>query len=184
ATGDVTFSGTAGATTAIVTGSGATYTVAVSGMTASGTVIATIPTGVVHDSLGNGNSPSTSTDNTVTFIACTGPTIACPPPVTVPCLTAVPAADFAGGNTSGGCGTVTVTHVGDSQSVPGSSCNNVITRTYKATDSEDNVSTCTQAITVNDTNAPTATQGTIASCHADATSANNAALAATTDLTD
>ena len=42
ATGDVTLSGTAGATTATVTGSGTTYNVAVSGMTGSGTVIATI----------------------------------------------------------------------------------------------------------------------------------------------
>src|SRR5439155_683680 len=37
ATGDVTLGGTAGATTAIVTGSGTTYDVAVSGMTADGT---------------------------------------------------------------------------------------------------------------------------------------------------
>ena len=42
ATGDVTLGGTAGATTAIVTGSGTTYDVAVSGMTTGGTVIATI----------------------------------------------------------------------------------------------------------------------------------------------
>ena len=40
-TGDVTLSGTAGATTATVTGSGTTYNVAVTGMTTSGTVIAT-----------------------------------------------------------------------------------------------------------------------------------------------
>ena len=41
AAGDVTLSGTAGATTATVTGSGTTYNVAVSGMTSDGTVIAT-----------------------------------------------------------------------------------------------------------------------------------------------
>jgi hypothetical protein len=62
----VTLSGTAGATTANVTGSGTTYNVAVSGMTAVGTVIATIPAGVASGS-GNQNQPSTSTDNTVTF---------------------------------------------------------------------------------------------------------------------
>ena len=44
----MTLSGTAGATTAIVTGSGTTYNVAVSGMTGSGTVIATIAAGVAH----------------------------------------------------------------------------------------------------------------------------------------
>jgi subtilisin-like proprotein convertase family protein len=72
ATGDVTLSGTAGATTAIVTGSGAIYNVAVSGMTASGTVIATIAAGVAQ-ACSQPNNASTSTDNTVT--------INCVPPV-------------------------------------------------------------------------------------------------------
>lgn len=74
ATGDVTLSGTAGATTGIVTGSGTTYNVAVSGMTANGTVIATITAGKATDAAGNGNTASTSTDNTVTWAgACTTP---------------------------------------------------------------------------------------------------------------
>ena len=67
ATGDVTLGGTAGATTATVTGGPTTYNVAVSGMTGDGTVIATIAAGVASDSLGNGNTASTSTDNTVTY---------------------------------------------------------------------------------------------------------------------
>src|SRR6266542_3141297 len=67
ATGDVTLTGTAGATTATVTGGGTTYNVAVSGMTGSGTVIATLVAGVAHDVAGNGSSVSTSTDNTVTY---------------------------------------------------------------------------------------------------------------------
>ena len=67
ATGDVTLTGTAGATTATVTGSGTNYNVAVSGMTNDGTVIATINSGVASDALGNLNSASTSTDNVVTF---------------------------------------------------------------------------------------------------------------------
>jgi CSLREA domain-containing protein len=66
-TGDVTLSGTAGATTATVTGSGSSYNVAVSGMTQSGTVTATIAAGVATDDAGNPNTASTSTDNTVTF---------------------------------------------------------------------------------------------------------------------
>jgi CSLREA domain-containing protein len=66
-TGDVTLSGTAGATTAIVSGSGTTYNVAVSGMTQTGTVTATIAAGVATDAAGNPNTASTSTDNTVTF---------------------------------------------------------------------------------------------------------------------
>jgi CSLREA domain-containing protein len=75
ATGDVTLSGTAGATTASVAGSGTTYDVAVSGMTQDGTVIATIAAGVATDAAGNGNTASTSTDNTVSYDI-TPPTIA------------------------------------------------------------------------------------------------------------
>jgi hypothetical protein len=67
ATGDVTLSGTAGATTATVTGSGTTYNVAVSGMTSAGTVIASLAAGVSSDAAGNLNTASTSTDNTVTL---------------------------------------------------------------------------------------------------------------------
>ena len=74
ATGDVTLSGTAGATTATVTGSGTTYNVAVSGMTSNGTVIASLLAGVAHDAAGNASTASTSTDNTVTYDA-TSPTV-------------------------------------------------------------------------------------------------------------
>jgi len=66
-TGDVTLSGTSGATTATVTGSGTTYNVAVTGMTGSGTVIASLLAGVASDAAANGNEASTSTDNTVTY---------------------------------------------------------------------------------------------------------------------
>ncbi|MGC8862607.1 MAG: beta strand repeat-containing protein, partial [Armatimonadota bacterium] len=64
---DVTIGGTAGATTAEVTGSGTTYNVAVSGMTSAGTVVVSVAESVAHDSVGNPNSASTSTDNTVAF---------------------------------------------------------------------------------------------------------------------
>src|SRR5207247_8290178 len=65
---DVTIGGTAGGTkTVTVTGGPSTYTVAVSGMTTAGTVIATIAAGMATDAAGNGNTASTSTDNTVTF---------------------------------------------------------------------------------------------------------------------
>ncbi len=70
ATGDVTVAGTAGGTkTATVTGSGTTYNVAVSGVTTSGTVIATIGQNAANDAATNGNTASTSTDNTVTYNA-------------------------------------------------------------------------------------------------------------------
>ncbi len=63
---DVTLDGTAGATTALVTGGPSTYNVAVSGMTGDGTVTASIGADVVD---GDGNYPSTSTDNEVTYDA-------------------------------------------------------------------------------------------------------------------
>ncbi len=75
-TGDVTLSGTAGATTATVTGSGTTYNVAVSGMTGDGTVTASIAAGAAHDAASNPSSASTSTDNTVTYQTdLTGPAV-------------------------------------------------------------------------------------------------------------
>ncbi len=67
ATGDVVLSGTAGATAAVVTGSGTTYTVSVSGMTGSGTVIASLLAGIAHDAAGNASAASASTDDTVTY---------------------------------------------------------------------------------------------------------------------
>ena len=69
ATGDVTLAGTAGATTAVVTDSGdaTTFSVAVSGMTQSGTVIASVGAGVATDAATNPNTASTSTDNTVMY---------------------------------------------------------------------------------------------------------------------
>jgi hypothetical protein len=67
---DVVFTGSTapGTLSASVSGSGTTYTVTVTGMTGNGTVIASIPAGVAVDAAGNGNSISTSTDNTVTYV--------------------------------------------------------------------------------------------------------------------
>jgi len=71
---DLTLGGTApGTLKAIVTGGGTTYTVAVSGMTGTGTVTAAVKAGAAHDAAGNLSEASTSTDNTVTYIA--GPVI-------------------------------------------------------------------------------------------------------------
>ncbi len=67
ATGDVTLTGTAGATTAMVSGSGTTYTVSVAGMSQNGTVTASIAAGVAFDAALNGNLASTFTDSTVTY---------------------------------------------------------------------------------------------------------------------
>lgn len=71
---DVVLSGTAGPTIASVTGSGTTYTVAVTGMTSTGTVVASIPANAATDTLGNKSPASTSADNSVSFILVHAPT--------------------------------------------------------------------------------------------------------------
>lgn len=83
-TGDVTLSGTAGATTAIVSPiDSLRWNIAISGMTQSGTVIATISAGVATDTAGNPNLAATVLDNTVLFDQ-TSPTATlttAPPPI-------------------------------------------------------------------------------------------------------
>ncbi|GAA1158790.1 hypothetical protein GCM10009630_66190 [Kribbella jejuensis] len=63
--------------TVVVSGSGTTYNVAVSGLTSSGSVTVSIAANTVHDSGGAGNTASTSTDNTVKYDA-TAPTAGAP----------------------------------------------------------------------------------------------------------
>ncbi|MDB5297036.1 MAG: Polymorphic rane protein [Phycisphaerales bacterium] len=66
---DVVLSGTAGGTLAatITPVSSTQYTVSVSGMTTSGTVVATVPAAAAVDATTNPNAASTSTDNTVRY---------------------------------------------------------------------------------------------------------------------
>ncbi|MCE1252216.1 MAG: DNRLRE domain-containing protein [Anaerolineae bacterium] len=65
---DVNLGGTAPGTKSVsVSGSGATYNVAVSGMIGSGTVTASIAAGVAHNANGDPNQASTSSDNQVTY---------------------------------------------------------------------------------------------------------------------
>src|SRR5213596_3245245 len=121
---DVTISGTAGGTkTVTVSGGPSTYTVAVSGMTTSGTVIATIAAGVANDAAGNLNTASTSTDNSVSFDA-TPPTVTInqaagqadptsSSPINFTAVFSEPVSGFTGadvtiGGTAGGTKTVTV----------------------------------------------------------------------------
>jgi len=64
---DLSVSGTAGATTAVLSGSGLTYNVAVSGMTQTGTVILNVANGAVTDTAGNNSGVALITDNEVQF---------------------------------------------------------------------------------------------------------------------
>jgi hypothetical protein len=67
----ISFAGsTAGGTlTASQSGGEASYTISVTGMTSSGTVVVSLPASAATDGAGNPNFASTSTDNTVTFVA-------------------------------------------------------------------------------------------------------------------
>jgi hypothetical protein len=77
--GDVTLGGTALAMTVVVTeiapNNGTIYNVAVSGMTVDGTVTASIAANKASDAAGNLNTASTSTDNTVTYVADAPPSV-------------------------------------------------------------------------------------------------------------
>ncbi len=71
ASDDIHLSGTAGATTALVTqitpNDGTTFNVAVSGMVNAGTVIAEVNAGAATDSTGNASTASASVDKTVNY---------------------------------------------------------------------------------------------------------------------
>ena len=84
---DVVLGGTAGATTASISGAGPTYTISVTGMGPTGTVTATIPAGAATDGTGNTSLASTSTDNTVSWIFVAPPEPAPPPPPPRPTIT-------------------------------------------------------------------------------------------------
>jgi prepilin-type N-terminal cleavage/methylation domain-containing protein len=115
---DLSFAGsTSGGTkSGVVTGSGATYNVAVTGMTGNGTVVLSVPAGAATDGAGNGNSASTSVDNVVTLDT-TVPTVTLThvngSPRTFPFSTAASITTFGGACTTGD-GSVTVTISGSS----------------------------------------------------------------------
>jgi hypothetical protein len=162
----------AGCTNQVVTGcTGATTPTPVATDNCDGVVTASCTPSVLP--LGSTLVSCTATDSsgnsancsfTATVQDATPPSISCPPNTTVQCYSQVPpaATDYAsftaqGGSASDNCGAVTVMHSGDSESNPGSSCSNTISRTYTATDAAGNTNSCTQTITVNDTTAPSLT---------------------------
>src|SRR5205823_10684162 len=66
---DVDLTGTTagGTLMASVSGSGASYTVTVGGVTSAGTVVVSVPAGAAADAAGNASRASTGSNNTVTF---------------------------------------------------------------------------------------------------------------------
>ncbi len=73
---DVTYSGTAGTLTSAISGSGASYNVATSGMTKTGTVIASFATSGAQDLAGNNSAAATYSDRTVTYTDTVAPVVA------------------------------------------------------------------------------------------------------------
>jgi hypothetical protein len=127
------------------------------------------------------SSPYGSTTSEVAVVTVSdtvAPDFTCPAAVTVECLAAVPAPDFAGGSVSdAGDPSPTVLWKDD---VASGTCPTLITRTYLTYDASLNTNSCTQIITVEDTTAPTVAGGTIAACYPTIAAAEAAALAATT----
>jgi hypothetical protein len=125
----VTRSGTTGGTIA-VTGSGASYNIAISGTPAQGATTFTVAAGQATDPAGNGNTASTSTDNSITYDT-VAPTVTvnqasgqADPTGTVPMnwtvsftesVTGFSSASLTRGGTTGG--TVTVTGSGASYNI-------------------------------------------------------------------
>ncbi|MEQ1746989.1 MAG: BspA family leucine-rich repeat surface protein [Saprospiraceae bacterium] len=78
------------------------------------------------------------------------PGITCPAAVSVTCSASVPAVNLAAVSATDNCGTPTKTHVGDATSNQTCANRKTVTRTYRATDSTGNSTTCSQVITVFD----------------------------------
>ena len=125
---------------------------------------------------------SASCTQVITVFDNTGPSITCPPNVTVQCANLVPSPNILLVTATDNCGgTVTITHVGDVNSM--ATCVNRfnITRTYRALDDCGNSSSCTQVISVFDNTPPVLTcPGTISvQCAGDIPTPNPASVTAT-----
>ena len=80
-----------------------------------------------------------------------GPIINCPADISVECISDVPAPDISQVTAEGNG--VVVIHISDVSD--GNTCPEIITRTYRATDEDDNYAECSQIITVHDITGPT-----------------------------
>jgi len=102
----------------------------------------------------NSCGDSISSTQLISVADTTAPTILnCAAPVTVECASDIPPPNTNAVSATDNCGTVTISHQGDSSLT--NACGGSITRTYRATDACGNFSECTQIITVDDTINPT-----------------------------
>jgi hypothetical protein len=158
---------------AATTGSGAcsdalTFTVGDNGQTCPATITVT-----GTDACGNSASVTyTATILTTPPVStgCPAPTLLVHCPADIPLAAVVTAKDA--------CGTALI--VNFSETNPGNTCTNVITRTWTTTDCAGNVNSCIQTITLHQDGVPTVTRGTINSCYKTLADADAAAKAATT----
>ncbi len=172
-----------GGATAIDACSGVTwsnnFTSLSDGCGASGTAIVTF---AATDGCGN----TGYTTATFTIIDTTVPMInSCPGDVTKNCQDDLSVAGTGNAAATDNCdASPVITHTDVStQGGDPANCsyyNYTITRTFKATDACNNMSTCTQVITVHDVTGPVVTTGTINACYESVALAESAAIAATT----
>lgn len=111
---------------------------------------------------------------TITVVDTTAPVITCPADVTIECGDSTLPGDTGSATAVDNCDTSVVPTYSDS---PAGSCPQVITRTWTATDSCGNSSSCVQTITVQDTTAPSVTPPANATVECDG-AGNLAAFAA------
>ena len=95
------------------------------------------------------------TNQVLTVVDSTNPTITCPANATVECGGSTDPADTGSATGSDNCSSATITFA--DSSAPGCGNTEVITRTWTATDACGNQSSCVQTITVVDTTPPTIT---------------------------
>ena len=127
----------------------------VSGLPSGSTFPLGVTTIVYRAMDGAGNSSTCSF--TVTVLDIQPPTITCPANLSFQCASLVPPFNIATVTAADNCGPPTVTWVSDV--ISNQTCVNryTLTRTYRATDSSGNSTTCAQTITVNDNTPPVIT---------------------------
>jgi hypothetical protein len=150
-------------------GSNLSFTVSDNGQTCPATITVTGT---------DGCSNSTTVTYTATILTNLPTMSGVPANTTVQCVGQIPAPATVTATDS--CGTALLVSYSQYPATLTSSCSNVITRTWSATDCAGQTVTSSQVITQLDNVIPTANQGSISNCYTSLAAADAAALAATT----